>query len=124
MSTLRDLVPAGVITGDNVLKLMTFCRDHEVALPAFNVTSSSTANAILQAARDNNSAVIIQVRILFDFIIFIMNVYRLSNVSNFLCTLFFELHSNSVGNAQLTSDSTNVGKRIVKAGNFCSFIIK
>jgi len=61
MSTLRDLVPAGVITGDNVLKLMTFCRDHEVALPAFNVTSSSTANAILQAARDNNSAVIIQV---------------------------------------------------------------
>ena len=62
MSRLRDIVPAGVITGDNVLKLMTFCRDHEVALPAFNVTSSSTANAILQAARDNDSAVIIQVK--------------------------------------------------------------
>ena len=58
---LQGLVPAGVVTGDNLIKLMTYCRDNSVALPAFNCTSTSTINAILQAARDINSPVIIQV---------------------------------------------------------------
>ena len=58
---LHGLVPAGVVTGDNLIKLMTYCRDNSVALPAFNCTSTSTINAILQAARDINSPVIIQV---------------------------------------------------------------
>ena len=59
---LEGLVPAGVVTGDNLLKLYNYCRDNSVALPAFNCTSTSTINAILQAARDINSPVIIQVR--------------------------------------------------------------
>lgn len=54
-------MPAGVVTGDNLIKLLTYCRDNSVALPAFNCTSTSTINAILQAARDINSPVIIQV---------------------------------------------------------------
>ena len=54
-------MPAGVVTGDNLIKLMDYCREHRVALPAFNCTSTSTINAILQAARDINSPVIIQV---------------------------------------------------------------
>ena len=58
---LQGLVPAGVVTGDNLIKLMTYCRENCVALPAFNCTSTSTINAILQAARDINSPVIIQV---------------------------------------------------------------
>lgn len=58
---LEGLVPAGVVTGDNLIKLLTYCRDNSVALPAFNCTSTSTINAILQAARDINSPVIIQV---------------------------------------------------------------
>jgi len=57
---LQGLVPAGVVTGDNLIKLMTYCRENSVALPAFNCTSTSTINAILQAARDINSPVIIQ----------------------------------------------------------------
>ena len=59
---LEGLVPAGVVTGDNLMKLMTYCKENGHALPAFNCTSTSTINAVLQAARDINSPVIIQVR--------------------------------------------------------------
>ncbi len=51
MTGLSGIVPPGVVTGDNLLKLMTYCRDHQIALPAFNCTSSSTINAVLEAAR-------------------------------------------------------------------------
>jgi fructose-bisphosphate aldolase class II len=57
---LDGVVPCGVLTGDNLLKLMRHCSDNAIALPAFNCTSSSTLNAILQAARDIKSPVIIQ----------------------------------------------------------------
>eukprot|EP00093_Oithona_nana_P012028 12028.XXX_645771_644506_1 [CDS] Oithona nana genome sequencing. len=57
---LMDIVPAGVVTGDNLMKLMEHCRDNQIALPAFNCTSTSTINAVLQAARDIQSPVIIQ----------------------------------------------------------------
>jgi len=60
MPSLQGVVPAGVVTGDNLMKLLSYCRDNEMALPAFNCTSSSTVNAVLQAARDANSAVMIQ----------------------------------------------------------------
>ena len=109
---LNGLVPAGVVTGDNLMKLMDYCKKnghaipgktlictssiypgmawaglyssqfkacevHNVNLsflfsiiyftlmstiPAFNCTSTSTINAVLQAARDINSPVIIQVK--------------------------------------------------------------
>lgn len=57
---LQNIVPPGVVTGDNLLKLFDYCRKHGHALPAFNCTSSSTINAVLQAARDINSPVIVQ----------------------------------------------------------------
>jgi fructose-bisphosphate aldolase class II len=57
---LMDIVPAGVVTGDNLMKLMEYCRDNQIALPAFNCTSTSTINAVLEAARDIKSPVIIQ----------------------------------------------------------------
>jgi len=57
---LKGIVPPGVVTGDNMLKLMDYCRKNSVALPAFNCTSTSTINAVLQAARDINAPVIIQ----------------------------------------------------------------
>jgi len=59
MATPCD-VPAGVITGDNVLKLLEHARTNGYAIPAFNCTSSSTVNAALEAASKNNSPVIIQ----------------------------------------------------------------
>jgi fructose-bisphosphate aldolase class II len=53
-------VPVGVITGDNVTKLLQHAKDNSYAIPAFNCTSSSTANAVLEAAAKNNCPVMIQ----------------------------------------------------------------
>ncbi|GAA5954425.1 hypothetical protein JCM3765_004455 [Sporobolomyces pararoseus] len=68
---LLDIVPApdllnlyrnsGVVTGKNLIKLFDHARAQHYAIPAFNVTSSSTAVAALEAARDNKAPVILQV---------------------------------------------------------------
>lgn len=57
---LLDIVQPGVVTGDDVHKVYKYAQEHEFAIPAVNVTSSSTANAALQAARDIHSPIIIQ----------------------------------------------------------------
>lgn len=59
MTTPCD-VPPGVVTGDNLLKLLHHAKDNAYAIPAFNCTSSSTANAVLEAARESKSPVMIQ----------------------------------------------------------------
>ncbi|KAI6003507.1 hypothetical protein F5J12DRAFT_838327 [Pisolithus orientalis] len=56
-----DIVPAGVLTGENVRKLFNYAREQKFAIPAINVTSSSTANAVLEAARDIKAPIILQV---------------------------------------------------------------
>jgi len=53
-------VPVGVITGDDVVKLLKHAKDNGYAIPAFNCTSSSTANAVMEAAAKFNSPVMIQ----------------------------------------------------------------
>ncbi|KAF4615949.1 hypothetical protein D9613_011386 [Agrocybe pediades] len=58
---ILDIVPAGVLTGDNVRKLFDYAKEHNFAIPAINVTSTSVANAVLEAARDIKSPIIIQV---------------------------------------------------------------
>lgn len=50
----------GVIVGDDVLKLFNYCQAHNFAIPAINVTSSSTVVAALEAARDKKSPIILQ----------------------------------------------------------------
>jgi len=50
----------GVIVGDDVLKLFEYAREHEFAIPACNVTSSSTAVAALEAAAAKKSPLILQ----------------------------------------------------------------
>jgi len=57
---LLDIVPAGVITGENVNKVFKYAQEHNFAIPAVNCTSSSTINAALEAARDNKCPIIIQ----------------------------------------------------------------
>ncbi|CEI94937.1 Putative Fructose 1,6-bisphosphate aldolase [Rhizopus microsporus] len=57
---LLDIVPAGVLTGDNVRKLFNYAREHKFAIPAINCTSTSTVNAALEAAKKNGSPIIIQ----------------------------------------------------------------
>ncbi|TDL18595.1 hypothetical protein BD410DRAFT_793134 [Rickenella mellea] len=56
---ILDIVPAGVLTGDNVRKVFEYAKEHQFAIP--NVTSSSTANAVLEAARDIKAPIILQV---------------------------------------------------------------
>ncbi|KAI8066946.1 fructose-bisphosphate aldolase, class II [Gilbertella persicaria] len=57
---LLDIVPAGVVTGDNLKKLFDYAKEHKFAIPAINCTSTSTVNAALEAARKNQSPIIIQ----------------------------------------------------------------
>jgi len=60
MTALNEIVPSGVITGDDVLTLFEHARQNGYAIPAVNCTSSSTANSVLEAARKAKSPIIIQ----------------------------------------------------------------
>ncbi|KAF1947840.1 ketose-bisphosphate aldolase, partial [Clathrospora elynae] len=51
----------GVIVGDDVYKLFKHAQQNGYAIPAINVTSSSTVVASLEAARDSKSPIILQV---------------------------------------------------------------
>ncbi|GMM37263.1 fructose-bisphosphate aldolase [Saccharomycopsis crataegensis] len=51
---------SGVIVGDDVRKLFEYAKEHKFAIPAINVTSSSTVVAALEAARDAKSPIILQ----------------------------------------------------------------
>lgn len=50
----------GVIVGDDVLRLFKYAKEHNFAIPAINVTSSSTVVASLEAARDAKAPIILQ----------------------------------------------------------------
>jgi len=50
----------GVIVGEDVRKLFKYAQDKNFAIPAVNVTSSSTVVATLEAARDADSPIILQ----------------------------------------------------------------
>ncbi|KAJ3256401.1 Fructose-bisphosphate aldolase 1 [Boothiomyces macroporosus] len=58
--SILSVVPAGVVTGDNLRKLLNYAKEHKFAIPSFNCTSTSTVNAALEAARDAKSPVMIQ----------------------------------------------------------------
>ncbi|OIW24814.1 fructose bisphosphate aldolase [Coniochaeta ligniaria NRRL 30616] len=51
----------GVIYGDDVLNLFKHAREVGFAIPAINVTSSSTVNAALEGAKDARAPIILQV---------------------------------------------------------------
>ena len=50
----------GVATGEQVQEIFKHAKKHSYALPAVNVTSSSTVNSVMEAAANLNSPVIIQ----------------------------------------------------------------
>ena len=60
MSSTAKKFPAGVLTGDQVQELFAYAKKEGFALPAVNVTGTNTINAVLEAARELNSPVIIQ----------------------------------------------------------------
>ncbi|KAK4693844.1 fructose-bisphosphate aldolase, class II, partial [Lecanoromycetidae sp. Uapishka_2] len=50
----------GVIVGADVYNLFKYCQKHKFAIPAINVTSSSTVVAALEAAKTAKSPIILQ----------------------------------------------------------------
>lgn len=50
----------GIVTGSELKRLFDYAKSEGFALPAVNVTGTDTMNAVLEAARDANSPVIIQ----------------------------------------------------------------
>jgi len=55
-----DTLKPGVLTGDEVQELFRIARENEFALPAVNVVSTNSVNAVMEAANAVNSPVIIQ----------------------------------------------------------------
>ncbi|MEG1267572.1 MAG: class II fructose-bisphosphate aldolase, partial [Myroides sp.] len=53
-------IKPGVATGDQVQEIFNYAKEKGFALPAVNVTSSSTINGVLEAAAKLNAPVIIQ----------------------------------------------------------------
>ena len=57
---ILDIVKPGVLSGDDVQKVFAAAKKGEFALPAVNVVSSDSINAVLEAAKEVNSPVVIQ----------------------------------------------------------------
>ena len=55
-----DVVKPGVVTGDDVQKVFEIAKQNEYALPAVNVVGTNSVNAVIEAAREVNSPVIVQ----------------------------------------------------------------
>ncbi len=61
MSTkILDVVKVGVVTGTDLQKVFEIAKKEGFALPAVNVVSTSSINAVLESAKKVNSPVIIQ----------------------------------------------------------------
>jgi fructose-bisphosphate aldolase class II len=55
-----DKVKPGVVTGDDVQEVFRIAHANNFAIPAVNVVGTDSVNAVLQAAKEVNSPVIIQ----------------------------------------------------------------
>lgn len=53
-------IKPGVATGDDVQKIFAYAKEKGFALPAVNVTNTSTVNAVIETAARLNSPVIVQ----------------------------------------------------------------
>jgi fructose-bisphosphate aldolase class II len=60
MTSLKNLVPAGVVTGGHVTTLLQYAKQNNFAYPAVNVVGSNSIIATLEAARECQSPVIVQ----------------------------------------------------------------
>lgn len=59
-ANLMKNIEPGIVTGDKVQELFKIAREHQFALPAVNVIGTNSVNAVLEAAREVNSPVIVQ----------------------------------------------------------------
>jgi len=57
---ILEILKPGVISGDDVQTLFHIAQSNNYAIPAVNVVGTNSINAIMEAARDVNSPIIIQ----------------------------------------------------------------
>jgi len=57
---ILDSMNAGVVTGENLQTLFRIAKEDGFAIPAVNVVSTLSVNAVLEAAKNVNSPVIVQ----------------------------------------------------------------
>jgi fructose-bisphosphate aldolase class II len=60
MKKVSDVIKPGVVTGDDLQTLFAMAKEQGFAMPAVNVVSTGSVNAVMEAARTVNSPVIIQ----------------------------------------------------------------
>jgi fructose-bisphosphate aldolase class II len=60
MKRVLDVVKPGVVTGDDLNKLLAVAKEEGFAMPAVNVVGTDSINGILEAAKAVNSPVMIQ----------------------------------------------------------------
>ncbi len=60
MSDIKNKIPVGVVTGDNVQELFAFAKANQFALPAANVIGTDSVNAVMETAGEVNAPVILQ----------------------------------------------------------------
>ncbi len=60
MGKIAENVKPGVVTGSDVQFIFKVAKENQFALPAVNVVSSSSVNAVMEAAKKANAPVIIQ----------------------------------------------------------------
>ncbi len=60
MTKILDKVSPGVATGDDVQEIFKIAKENNFALPAVNVVGSDSINAVMEAAKNANSPIIIQ----------------------------------------------------------------
>jgi fructose-bisphosphate aldolase class II len=60
MTKISDFIEAGVVAGDDLQKLFNHAKENKYAIPAINIVSTNSVNAVMEAAREINSPVIIQ----------------------------------------------------------------
>ncbi len=57
---LSNLIKPGVAVGDDLQTIFHYAKAHQFALPAVNVIGTDSLNAVMEAAREVNSPVIVQ----------------------------------------------------------------
>lgn len=60
MGKIADVVKPGVVTGSDLQYIFKVAKENKFALPAVNVVSSSSTNAVMEAAKVANAPVMIQ----------------------------------------------------------------
>lgn len=60
MGKIADVVKPGVVTGSDLQLIFKVAKENQFAMPAVNVVSSSSVNAVMEAAKVANAPVMIQ----------------------------------------------------------------